>query len=137
MKSLLLIYCLLPCLVSNSQDTVSIEQFDSLVVQQHIKMENILNSRDTLMSEEAVILIKIENTILYGVEKFIGMDEFNDRKKKYINFDSCFSLHFIKKVIMKLDARISYGLGWYSEKYDIMLGGNMTNPKNWYYIEKK
>ena len=44
-------------------------------------MNMILKSGDTLSSKEAIILVKIENTLSYGVENYIGNKEFNIRKK--------------------------------------------------------
>lgn len=135
-KSFAFLFCFFFGLYSSAQDTLSIEMFDSMVIYHHKKMKMILESKDSLLSEEAVILIKIENTLLDGLEKFIGQEEFEIRKEKYRSFDSCFVIYFIKKVIIKTEATISRGLGWYSEKYDIMLGGNMTDPNSRYYIKK-
>lgn len=119
-----------------SQDTLSINQFDSLVIQNHNKMNMILQLKDSLSVGEAITLIRIENTLSYGVDKYIGKREFNIRKKKYLSFDSCFKIYFIKKVINKIEAKLGYGLGYYSKKYDILLGGNMTDSKSRYYIKK-
>ena len=135
-KSFAFLFCFFFGLYSSAQDTLSIEMFDSMVIYHHKKMKMILESKDSLLSEEAVILIKIENTLLDGLEKFIGQEEFEIRKEKYRSFDSCFVIYFIKRVIIKTEATISRGLGWYSEKYDIMLGGNMTDPNSRYYIKK-
>lgn len=136
-KVLLLAFCFLIWLFSNAQDTLSIDRFDSLVIQHHDKMKMILKSGDTLSSKEAIILVKIENTLSYGVENYIGNKEFSIRIKKYQSFDSCFKIYFIRKIIHTLDATIYFGLGYYSKKYDILLGGNLTDPKSCYYIKKR
>ena len=134
---LLVVLFLFMGLVSKSQDTLSIRQFDSMVIHHHKIMNGILESKDSLSSEEAIILIKIENTLSYGVAKFIGKKQFEIRKEKYRSFDSCFQIDFIRRVIVKTEGTVSVGLGYYSKKYDIMLGGNMIDPNSRYYIRKE
>ncbi|HET7117957.1 MAG TPA: hypothetical protein VFI29_15785 [Hanamia sp.] len=134
-KILLMAFCFLIGTFSKAQDTLSIDKFDSLVTQHHEKMKLILKSEDTLSSNEAVILVKIENTLHYGVENYIGNKELSIRIRKYQSFDSCFNIYFIRKIIHKLDATIYFGMGYYSKKYDILLGGNLTDPKSRYYIK--
>ncbi|HEV8082661.1 MAG TPA: hypothetical protein VGP55_05640 [Chitinophagaceae bacterium] len=117
-----------------TRDTLTIDQFDSLVNCHHTKMKIISQDKDSLTVEEAIALIKIENTLSFGVDDMIGRKEFESHKKKYISFDSCFMLYYIKKVIEKVEGAVTYGFGYYSERYNVLLGGHLTLPESYYYI---
>ena len=133
--SILIIYVFL-AFTSLSQDTLTINQFNSLVSQHHKKMKNILELKDSLTTDDAIILIKIENTLHNGIEKTIGLKDFKASKKEYTSFDSCFVLYYTKKVIKKVEAEATTGFGYYSKKYNILLGGQMNYPQIYYYIKK-
>lgn len=135
-KIILFTFCLFRGLASYSQDTLSINQFDSLVTIQINKMKKMLIGNDTLTINEAIILVKIQNTLPTGIEKYFkNSKEFKRRLPIYRRFDSCFKIHFIEKTINLLNAKLTTGLGYYSKKYDILLGGTLNNRNSLYYIK--
>lgn len=67
MKVLVSFICLLIAFESKSQDTLSIDQFDSIVIKHQKNMYVILETNDTLSVLEAINLIRIENTLSFGV----------------------------------------------------------------------
>ena len=113
--------------IENRPDTLHVISFDSLVKIYFQRMVEVNELEDTLSLEDALKMIKIENTILKGM--------IDNTKKSYICFSNYLYRYLRQKLITKVEATLTGGFGYYSEKYNILFGGYMTHPQSYYYIK--
>ena len=114
-----------------SQDTLTIKKFDSLIHNYYIKMKLTNELKDSLTICDIIYIIKLENTILKN--KF----RFRKDQKPYIDFHNYFYIHYAQKAIKSIEGTPTYGSGFYSEKYNVSLGGFISDKRSYYYIKQK
>jgi hypothetical protein len=91
---------------------ILVKDFD-LKVYESIKLLE-LNDTVNLNIQDIILWVRIYNTISFNQK--------SGEKLEYMNFVQLFNLNK-NCVIQKLSAKISKGMGFYSKKYNIYLGG--------------
>jgi len=104
-------------------DTVADKADFNIVLSRALK--NAKNS-DTLSTNDAIVLVRVYNSI----------QSYNlDNNKLYKSFVDTFNTAYLSDIIKKFNCEVSVGLGFYCEKYQLMIGG-LQFPRNSYIVIK-
>lgn len=74
---------------------------------------------------------KVEDFLLSArLYNTLGKNSLVHQDKRYESLRQQFEQKYLRKIVKKLDATISVGMGFYSKKYDIYIGGAQLPHKN-------
>ena len=80
-------------------------------------------------TDEYIDIVRIYNTI--------SLNRLRERDNIFKEFDDIFSKTYLNNIVNIFDAKLSRGLGFYSKKYDIDIGGAAPNKNSIFKLEEK
>jgi hypothetical protein len=127
---IVLLMSLQKCKVKNSNDSMSNLQVDTLTSVSEFKLmvdstlKKMHNANQITTVEDAVLLAKIYNSIAsYGLVS----------QEPYSLFYTKFNEGFMNRISEVLECKLSIGMGFYCEKYKLIVGGTKY-PKGSYIV---
>lgn len=118
------------CEVKNSNDTMSGLKIDTLIYTAEFKLlvdntlEKVYDTNQITKVEDAILLVKIYNSI-------VSYDLLS--QESYSFFYKKFNEVYLEKISYVLNCNLSIGMGYYCEKYKLIIGG-VKYPKSSYIV---